>query len=422
MTASTLPNPPGDFQSLGVAPQILEHLARKRILVPTPIQRQSIAAGIAGKDIVGIAQTGTGKTLAFGIPMLQRLAQNPGKGLILIPTRELAYQVEESLSAFARALNISAAVIIGGVSIETQKNALRRNPRIIIATPGRLKDHLQQRTIDLSTVNILVLDEADRMFDMGFWPQIEYILRSVPRQRQTLLFSATMPPQIMNLAKSQMQLPLRIEVAPQGTTVAGIQQELFLVQKTEKLPLLEKVIAAHTGSVLVFSRTKHGAKKITQVLRSLGHNVAEIHANRSLSQRREALAGFKVGKYRILIATDIAARGIDVAGIAVVINYDLPDDPSDYVHRIGRTARAGLNGLAISFATADQRSHILKIERLIRSTLKVLPTPKLPPSTFHTASEHTHRSQGRRPSRPFGQSSSFGGRSSHYRKPGSSSR
>ncbi|MDD4628783.1 MAG: DEAD/DEAH box helicase [Candidatus Peribacteraceae bacterium] len=390
---------PGSFLSLGIAPQILRILEAKKFTVPTPIQEQSIPSGIAGKDIVGIAQTGTGKTFAFGIPMLQRLAQGPGRGLVVVPTRELAYQVEQSLNTFAPALGIRTAVLVGGASMGLQKQMIRNNPRIVIATPGRLNDHLEQRTITLREVNILVLDEADRMLDMGFRPQIDLILKQVPRERQTLLFSATMPAEILRLMKAEMKLPISIEVAPSGTTAAGVQQELFVVNKFEKLPLLETLLREHKGSILVFSRTKHGAKKITHALRAMGFTAAEIHANRTLSQRREALDGFKRGAYRILVATDIAARGIDVAGIEVVINFDLPNDPHDYVHRIGRTARAGREGRAISFATGDQRNDIRNIERIIRSSLRRTPTPLLPkhiPVPEHRSPDHDRH----RPSRP----------------------
>ncbi len=371
-------SPTPSFLTLGIAPQILEILANRNFVTPTPIQQQSIPPGIEGKDIVGIAQTGTGKTFAFGIPMLQRLAQKPGRALIVVPTRELALQVDESLQTFAPQLHIRTAVLIGGASMHLQKEQIRRNPRIVIATPGRLNDHLKKGTITLKEVNILVLDEADRMLDMGFRPQIEAIFRYVPRERQTMLFSATMPSSIMKLANEHMKLPIRIEVAPSGTTVQGVQQELFIVQKMEKPALLEVLLKEHHGSILVFSRTKHGAKKITRSLKALGHAAAEIHANRTLNQRREALQGFKTGKYRILVATDIAARGIDVTGIEVVINFDLPDDPNDYVHRIGRTARAGREGRAISFATFEQKNSVRDIERLVRSTLRRPPTPTLP--------------------------------------------
>ncbi|MFH0770802.1 MAG: DEAD/DEAH box helicase [Candidatus Peregrinibacteria bacterium] len=397
----TPPSSSPSFLTLGIAPQILQMLTLRKFVTPTPIQLQAIPPALEGKDVVGIAQTGTGKTLAFGLPMLQRLAQKPGRGLVVVPTRELASQVDEALMQFAPQLSIRTAVLIGGASMHLQKEMIRRNPRIVVATPGRLNDHLKQGTITLREVNILVLDEADRMLDMGFRPQIETILRHVPRQRQTLLFSATMPAEIMKLANAHMQLPIRIEVAPSGTTVRGVQQELFLVQKAEKLPLLQTLLSEHHGSILVFSRTKHGAKKITHSVRAMGHAAAEIHANRSLAQRREALQGFKTGRYRILIATDIAARGIDVTGIEVVINFDLPDDPNDYVHRIGRTARAGREGRAISFATFDQKNSVRDIERLVRATLQRKQTPVLPkpPPLPSYGTEHP---QGARPFAPVG--------------------
>ena len=398
---------PGTFADLGVDATFVRIIAARNIAHPTPIQHQAIPVALSGKDIIGIAQTGTGKTWAFGIPLLQQLARKPGRALIVVPTRELAYQVEESLSQFAAAVNIRTAVFVGGASMNLQRQMIRRNPRILIATPGRLNDHLEQRTVTLKEVSILVLDEADQMLDMGFKPQIERILVHVPKERQTMLFSATMPGEIAKLASAHMKLPLRIEVAPAGTLVNTVEQELFIVRKDEKIRLLEKLLEEYKGTVLVFSRTKHGAKKINRSIHAMGHTAAEIHANRSLSQRREALEGFRTGKYRILVATDIAARGIHVTGIEVVINFDLPDDPSDYVHRIGRTARAGREGRAITFACPDQSSGIRDIERLIKSILKRKPIPALPPPRVAPVVErdeprfaHAH---GRRP--PHRQSS-----------------
>ena len=377
-------------------------LQRRNFTIPTPIQHQAIPSAVQGKDLIGIAQTGTGKTLAFGLPMLQRLAAGKGRGLVLVPTRELAAQVEEALHPFAQDLGIKTTVIVGGASMQRQLQAIRGNPRIVIATPGRLHDHLTQRTITLREVSILVLDEADRMLDMGFLPQIRRILEHVPKERQTMLFSATMPSSILDLARGQMKLPLRIEVAPAGTAAENVEQEVFIVRKDEKTRLLEKLLQEHQGTILVFSRTKHGAKKLTRAVKAMGHTAAEIHANRSLNQRREALEGFKVGRYRILIATDIAARGIDVTGIAVVINYDLPDDAGDYVHRIGRTARAGRDGRAISFAMPDQTDLLRGIERLIRSSLPRKNLPQLPPPRAVVHQEEDHRpferqNRGRRP-------------------------
>ena len=357
------------FNDLGIAPTILAMLQKFNLTVPTPIQAKAIPIAIDGKDVIGIAQTGTGKTFAFGIPMIQRLAMFKGRGLVILPTRELAIQVDESLQRIGKSMNMRTAVLIGGENIGKQKRQLAAKPHIIIATPGRLIDHMEQRTVKLDDVSILVLDEADRMLDMGFAPQINRILTAVPKKRQTMLFSATMPQDIVKIAASHMEIPVRVEVAPQGTAAERVSQELFIVPKHAKIQLLEKLLKEFPGTVLVFSRTKHGAKKIAQSVRDMRHTSAEIHANRSLAQRREALEGFRNGKYRVLIATDIAARGIDVKGISLVLNYDLPDNAEDYVHRIGRTGRAGQEGHAISFATPDQQQDIRAIERLIRGTL-----------------------------------------------------
>ena len=258
-----------------------------------------------------------------------------------------------------------------------QIQALRRNPHIIIGTPGRIIDHLNQRTVDFRKVIILILDEADRMFDMGFAPQIAKILQSVPKERQTMLFSATMPDNIVRIATSHMKLPVRVEIARSGTTVDKVEHELFVVRKDQKNLLLNKLLGSYKGSVLLFSRTKFGAKRICRDIKTLGHSAAEIHSNRSLAQRREALEGFKIGKYRVLVATDIASRGIDVKGIELVLNYDLPESPEDYVHRIGRTARAGMAGRAISFVMPEQRHKVRGIERLTRIVLPVSQLPEL---------------------------------------------
>ncbi len=359
------------FQGLGVAPKLMEILDKQGFKTPTQIQRQSIPVGVSGKDLIGIAQTGTGKTLAFGIPMLQRLVITKRKGLILVPTRELAVQVNEALKQIGKALGLKTAVIIGGESMGRQISALKLQPHIIIATPGRLIDLLGERKINLSQTGILVLDEADRMLDMGFAPQLKKIIPYLPNKRQTMLFSATMDEEISQIAAAFLKLPTRIEVAPPGSTASQVTQEIIMVPREEKTAQLKKVLQEYSGSTLVFCRTKHGARKIADVIRKAGHTSAEIHSNKSLNQRLEALNGFKIGKYRVLVATDIAARGIDVTNIELVINYDLPEQAADYVHRIGRTARAGKSGHAISFATADQRSDIRDIERLIKKTLAV---------------------------------------------------
>lgn len=386
---------------MGIIPNFLRTLEKLNYKEPTPIQRQAMPVAIQGKDVVGIAQTGTGKTIAFGIPMLQKLHQMKGQGLVVVPTRELALQVDEALRQVGVDMGLRTAVIIGGTAIRPQIQTIRRNPHIIIATPGRLNDHLQQRTIRLENVRVIVLDEADRMLDMGFEPQIRKIFHALPHNRQTMLFSATIPHAIMNMATKYMKLPIRIEVAPTGTTVEQVTQEIFIISKDLKSRLLEKLLKQYRGPTLIFTRTKHRANKLTRTLRNMSHRAAEIHSNRSLNQRREALEGFKSGRYRVLVATDVASRGIDVIGIELVVNYDIPDNSEDYVHRIGRTARAGANGHAISFVTSEQRRDLQRIERLIRKNLPISPLPAgLPPaSPTHKFSPRRRRHQGQSRSR-----------------------
>ncbi|OHB24293.1 MAG: hypothetical protein A2542_01210 [Parcubacteria group bacterium RIFOXYD2_FULL_52_8] len=369
-----------DFKSLGVAPLLLKILDEQKLVTPSPIQVKAIPLALEGKDVIGIAQTGTGKTFSFGLPMIQRLAIHKGMGLVVVPTRELALQVEQALLQVGRAIGLRTAVLVGGAPMGKQIQAIKAKPHVIVATPGRLNDHLMQKTVDLKGTTILVLDEADHMLDMGFEPQIRAILQHVPKERQTLLFSATMPPKIRAIAANYMKSPVSVEVAPQGTSAEKVHQELYFVKKEDKARLLEKVLGEHAGSVLVFSRTKHGAKRLSRHVSSMGHTSANIQGNLSLPQRKAALEGFKSGKHRVLVATDIAARGIDVNDIALVVNYDLPDNPEDYVHRIGRTARAGKSGKAISFAEHNQRYDVKTIERLIRKDLPESQLPELPPA------------------------------------------
>jgi len=404
------------FYGLGIAPSILTILDKLEFKVPTPIQNKSIPPAIEGKDMVGLAQTGTGKTLAFGIPIIQ--AALSGKaGLVILPTRELALQVEDLLRKIGAPLGIFTALLIGGDPMYRQNIALRRKPMIIVGTPGRIIDHLEHKTLSLYGTKILVLDEADRMLDMGFEPQLKKILITVPKDRQTLLFSATMPREIVAMANSYMKLPLRIEIAPSGTLISSVTQELFIVSKNDKLRLLQKLLYEYKGSVLVFSKTRFGAKRIAAFVRSLGHAAAEIHSDRSLSQRRMALDGFRNGRFRVLVATDIAARGIDVKGIELVLNYDLPMNPEDYVHRIGRTARAGAAGHAISFATPDQRRDVRDIERLIKKELPFSKLPELPPARPVDEKSYSEPSPVRRSYRESGTSSPR----PSYRDSGSSS-
>jgi len=372
------------FDGLGIAPKILEVLDKLKFVQPTPIQHKAIPIAMRGTDVIGVAQTGTGKTLAFTIPVVQRLSGNMKKCLILVPTRELAFQVNETFQKIAPRFAIKTVVIVGGVPINKQFKDLKKSPRVIIATPGRLLDHMNQKTIRLNAVSILILDEADRMLDMGFKPDIEKILKSVPRERQTMLFSATIPEEVVEIGTSHMKLPVHIEVAPSGTTAEHIVQELFIVKKETKKDLLSKLLEQYGGPVLLFSRTKRGAGKLKRMVKNMGHTVAEIHSDRTLSQRREALKGFKFGQYRVLVATDIAARGIDVVGIEIVINYDLPDDAENYVHRIGRTGRAGHEGRAISFATPEQGREIRNIEKLIKAALPVSEHPEIQHEKFVT--------------------------------------
>ncbi|MFA5946175.1 MAG: DEAD/DEAH box helicase [Patescibacteria group bacterium] len=405
------------FDDLPLAPQIKEILAALKFVTATPIQAKAIPVAMAGTDVIGIAQTGTGKTLAFGVPMIERLARHKGRGLVILPTRELALQVEEELHKIGGKIGMKTVVLIGGANMGKQIRDLKAKPHVIVATPGRLIDHMEQKTVRLDEVKILVLDEADRMLDMGFAPQLNKILMTVPKERQTLLFSATMPQDIVSIATKHMKTPVRVEVAQQGTAAERVTQELIMTEKVNKLSLLAALLKEYAGTVLVFSRTKHGATKICTAVKKMGHTAAELHANRSLSQRREALDGFKIGKYRVLIATDIAARGIDVKGIELVINYDLPDASEDYVHRIGRTGRAGKEGKAISFATPDQMQDIRSIERLIRMKLPVsrrtnLPRVDFPASTYAPSAPTSSRP----PYRKFG-SSQGGERSAPRSRP-----
>ncbi len=367
------------FYNLGIAPGLIKAINRLGFKNPTPIQKEAIPIGIQGKDILATARTGSGKTLAFGIPMLQRLSKmENGAGLVVVPTRELAIQVDESIHAISRGTDIKSAVLIGGVSMFYQREALKKNPRIIIATPGRLMDHVERRTVKLANIHIFILDEADRMLDMGFAPDIKKIIKSIPETRQTMLFSATMPKEIEAMAEKLMDNPTRIEIDRSGATPTEVSHELFMIKNQAKCRLLAVRLKECTGPVLVFTRTKRMASRLTAKVNSMGFEAAEIHSNRSLGQRRHALEGFKRGRYNILIATDIAARGIDVSGIELVVNYDMPANSEDYVHRIGRTGRAGKTGHAISFVTTEQRGSIRSLERFMKTELSFSIPPSLP--------------------------------------------
>jgi len=372
-----------EFYDLGIAPFLLKTIVKFNFKNPTPIQKEAIPAGIQGDDIIAIAQTGSGKTLAFGIPMIQRLSKTKrGTGLILVPTRELAIQVDEALQSLCRPLHMRSTVIIGGASMSMQQYSLTKNPRIIIATPGRLLDHMERRNINLTNIDVFILDEADRMLDMGFVPDIKKIIKSIPEKRQTMLFSATMPKEIEAIAEQLMENPVHIEIDRSGATPTEVSHEMFFIKNQDKCRLLALQLKQYSGPVLVFTRTKRMASKLTDKVNNMGFAAAEIHSNRSMGQRRQALEGFKRGRYQILIATDIAARGIDVTGIELVVNYDMPANSEDYVHRIGRTGRAGKTGHAISYANTDQKGSIRDIERFMRTKLAISTLPTLPSEKF----------------------------------------
>ena len=359
--------PPSEFAVLGLSPTSLKALSQVGYEKPTPIQQRAIPPALEGKDVIGCAATGTGKTAAFVLPLVERLAGKPGlTALVLAPTRELALQIAEHAVRFGRAHHLKVATVIGGVGMQPQVDALRHS-NFVIATPGRLVDHLQQGTAKLDAVQVLVLDEADRMLDMGFKPQLTRILARVPKKRQTLLFSATMAGEVADFAKTHLHHPVRVDVAPSGTTAAKATQCVFEVSQGDKTSLLLALLARGDESTLVFTRTKRRADKLMKALKREGHDVERIHADRSQAQRKHALDGFKSGQYRVLVATDIAARGIDVADIGHVVNYDLPHVAEDYVHRVGRTARASASGHASAFCAPEEAPLLKEIEKLIRA-------------------------------------------------------
>lgn len=365
------------FSDFALGETILRAVADQGHSAPTPIQAQAISPILAGRDICGIAQTGTGKTAAFALPILERLGHSrptriPGRPrvLVLAPTRELASQVAQSFRSYGAGLRLSIAVIFGGVSQRPQEAALKRGVDILVATPGRLLDLIGQRHINLGGVEVLVVDEADQMLDLGFIVPLKKILKLVPSKRQTLFFSATMPKTIAELARSILTDPVHVSVTPAATTVERVEQSVIFVSSAQKQPLLETILAdSGMQRVLVFTRTKHGADKVVRNLARSGIEAAAIHGNKSQGQRERALAAFKSGDTRVLVATDIAARGIHIEGVTHVVNYDLPNVAESYVHRIGRTARAGAAGIAISFCNGEERAYLRDIEKLTRMSI-----------------------------------------------------
>jgi ATP-dependent RNA helicase RhlE len=367
------------FSDLGLAETLLRALEREGYSTPTPIQAQAIPHLLEGRDLLGIAQTGTGKTAAFALPILQRLAQGrraPPKhcrALVLAPTRELAAQIGESFRVYGSHQKVSVAVVVGGVSMGAQVRALARGVDVLVATPGRLLDHVQSRTATLDGTEVVVLDEADHMLDLGFVVPIRKILKLLPQKRQSLFFSATMPKTIGELAGEMLREPVRVEVTPVATTAEKVRQEVHHVPGAQKRAKLAELLAAPACErTIVFTRTKHGADKVAHYLSEAGLPAVAIHGNKSQSQRERALDAFRSGKAPIMVATDIAARGIDVDGVTHVVNFELPNVPEQYVHRIGRTARAGNGGVAISLCDASERSLLRDIERLIRQPVTVV--------------------------------------------------
>ncbi len=362
------------FKNLHLNEKILNALEKKVYTIPTPIQLQAIPYVMEGKDILGIAQTGTGKTAAFSLPILHNLAKNPVsvksggvRVLILTPTRELASQIADNIELYGKDLGLRCAVIFGGVSERPQITSIKAGVDILIATPGRLLDLTSQGHIRYMQLEVLVLDEADRMLDMGFINDIKKIIQKIPEKRQTIFFSATMPATITGLANSILKNPAKIEVTPQSTTVERIDQKVLFVEKTNKPLLLKRILKDETlTSALVFSKTKHGANKVVEFLEKNSVSVAAIHGNKSQGAREKALASFRAGSIKVLVATDIAARGIDIPAISHVINYDVPVDPESYVHRIGRTARAGLKGVAITFCDPSEVKYLREVEKVIK--------------------------------------------------------
>lgn len=367
------------FQELKLIPSLLEAVRCCGYQEPTPIQRETIPPVLAGKDVLGCAQTGTGKTAAFALPILQRLfqqgkpktAKRPIRALILTPTRELALQIYENFEGYGKKLPLRPCVIFGGVGQQPQVEQLNRGVDILVATPGRLNDLIGQGFIKLDHLNVFVLDEADRMLDMGFIHDVKKVISHLPKERQTLFFSATMPPEVEKLATGLLTDPVTVKVDPVSSTVDRIDQSLYMVDKANKRHLLAKLLRQNdVESALVFTRTKHGADRVVRELSREQIEARAIHGNKSQTARQQALADFKSGKVRVMVATDIAARGIDIAGLSHVFNYDLPNEPEAYVHRIGRTGRAGRDGIAISFCCIDEMKELKQIEKLTGKTLR----------------------------------------------------
>lgn len=400
------------FDNLGLSPRLLEAVAAMGYTSPTPIQRDAIPLVLEGRDVVGCAQTGTGKTAAFVLPLMQRLEAKPGgpRALVVTPTRELAVQIEEVATQVAKHTKHRVAVAYGGVGYEPQTKALKRGVDLLVATPGRLLDLMERKVANLGNVEILVLDEADRMLDMGFWPQVRKIISTIPPERQNLLFSATMSSDVMRIVSSTLHDPVRVEVAPATKPIEAIEQRVYPVGNMQKAQLLVHLINQdNPDRVIVFTRTKHRADRVAKVLHQNGIKSAAIHGDRSQSQRQSALDNLKAGRCRVLVATDVVARGIDIDDVSHVVNYDLPNTPEDYVHRIGRTARAGKTGVAVSLLAPEEHETLRDIEVKIGTVLeshdadgfdysqqRIVPNPERTATRAVKTVYSSSRSRGRR--------------------------
>jgi ATP-dependent RNA helicase RhlE len=377
MTTTELSTAP-DFAALGLAPEVLDAVREAGYLSPTPIQQQAIPIALKGRDLIGLAQTGTGKTAAFTLPLVHRLLGGPRRtrALVLTPTRELCVQVEESVRKYGKYTDIDCIPVYGGVGLEPQQVALRAGVDIVIATPGRLIDHLERQNVVFDDLEVLVLDEADRMLDMGFAPQLNRIVAQIPPYRQTLLFSATMPPEVEALARKYLRKPIVVQVGRRSEAANTVTHAVYPVPRERKSALLVELLKAEAmDSVLIFSRTKHGADRVVRHLERAGISATAMHADKTQAQRTKALEGFKDGSIRVLVATDIAQRGLDISGISHVINYDVPQQPEDYVHRIGRTGRAAATGDAFTFMSPDEIAMVRTIERVIGQPIPRISVP-----------------------------------------------
>ncbi len=372
------PSSTSGFAELGLAPALLEAVRDAGYALPTPIQIQAIPVALSGRDLIGLAQTGTGKTAAFVLPIIQRLAEGPrrARALVLTPTRELAAQVDESVKKYGKYADLTAVAVYGGVALDPQARALRRGVDVVVATPGRLLDHLERRNVAFADLEVLVLDEADRMLDMGFAPQINRVVGQIPAYRQTMLFSATMPPEVEALARKYLRRPIVVQVGRRSEAAHTVTHAVYPVPRERKAALLVELLSrVELDSVLVFTRTRYGADRVVRALERAGIAATALHSDKTQPQRTKALAEFKDGATRVLVATDIAQRGLDVTGISHVINYDVPQQPEDYVHRIGRTGRAAQTGDAYTFMSPDEIAMVRTIERMIGQAIPRISVP-----------------------------------------------